>query len=134
VRISLHGGDCCGIKHIHNLGYYPHVGIASRRALPVNTSFGQKAVRSVNDMRHANKKADCDFYNLSAPVETYEKRFKRFVSFIKEHREHGIIEVTINIFSQKAWKPVLKEQGFKTVSSGNNSNTGNIIEIWHLVY
>jgi hypothetical protein len=133
VKISLHGGECCGIKHIHGLGRYPHVGIASRRALPVNTAFGQWSMRAINDMRYSNKKADCDFYNLSAPSETYEKRFKRFVKFIKEHRAQGTIEVVIN-YSQKVWIPILEEQGFKMVSSGKNSNTANTIEIWHLVY
>lgn len=139
MRISLHGGNCCGVKHIHELGQYPNTKVAARKGTKV-TSFGQKhsiygylLSSGMNDMRTSNSKKSCDFFNLAAPQETYAERLKRFVQFIKDNRPNGIIEVIINL-QQTKWKPILEELGFKSVSSGKNSNTGSTITIYHLVY
>lgn len=132
MRIGLHGGNCCGIKSISGLGYYPAERMAARKSIKM-TSFGQHWSSGSNDMIHYNPRGKCDFFNLAAPKETYEERFKRFVSFIKEHRSHHLIEVTTNIFQRK-WYPILEELGFKVVTKFNNSNTGSTIIVHHLVY
>jgi len=132
MRIGLHGGNSCGIKHIYGLSYYPDMTIAARKPRK-RTSFGQKPSNGSNDMMQGNPYGKEDFFCDKAPRETYRKRFDRFVKFIKNHRSHGIIEVTLNSIG-KAWVPILAEYGFKAVSSGKNSNTGSTITIYHLVY
>jgi len=134
MKIGLHGGNCRGIKVIHELGGYPDMyKIAARKATKM-TSFGQCPGPAVNDMRRSNPRGKYDFFNLAAPQETYRERLKRFLDFIKEHREHHIIEVVINANTQKAWVPILEKYGFKEVSKGTNSNTMNTIAVYHLVY
>lgn len=133
MRISLHGGNCCGIKHIHDLGRYPTVLKCAARKPRKMTSFGQSETSGTNDMIHRNVRGKCDFFNEAAPQELYEDRFDRFVKFIKDKRPNGIIEVVINP-SQKAWEPILKKHNFKKVSSGTNSNTYGTIIVYHLVY
>jgi hypothetical protein len=132
VKIGLHGGDCCGVKHIYGLGYYPNVMISARKG-SVMTSYGQGWSDGTNDMMHRNRKGKCDFFNLAAPKETYAERFNRFVQFIKDNRLHGIIEVILNP-TMKAWIPIIEDLGFKAVTLGKNSNTNLTITIYHLVY
>lgn len=132
MRISLHGGDCCGIKHIHGLGYYPDTPLAARKARKM-TSFGQHWNGGHNDMIHSNSRGKCDFFNEAAPKESRRERFKRFVEFIKSKRPHGIIETTLNAHGTQ-WKPIFAELGFKAVSSAKNSNTSSIITVYHLTY
>lgn len=133
MRISLHGGDCCGIKHIHGLGPHPDHGMLCARKARKMTSFGQKLMPAVNDMRSRNPRKNEDFFNEAAPQELPKDRFKRFVKFIKKHRAHGIIETVINT-NQKAWEPVFEKHGFKRVSFGQNSNSYQTIFVYHLVY
>jgi hypothetical protein len=132
MRISLHGGNCCGVKHIHDLGYYPSIPLAARKAIKM-TSFGQIPGVGTNDMMYRNSRGKCDFFNEAAPQESAKERFNRFVEFIKKNRPKGIIEVILNGM-QNAWIPILKEHGFEKVSSGKNSNTYSTIFIYHLVY
>lgn len=134
MKIGLHGGNCCGIKVISELGYYPFTMMAARKGSSTMTSFGQHPFSAgSNDMINYNKRGKCDFFNLAAPKESCEERFKRLVTFIKEHRKHHLIEVTTNVV-QKKWYPILEELGFKVVTKFNNSNTASQVTVHHLVY
>lgn len=133
MRISLHGGNCCGIKCINGLYYYPDLELAARKPIK-RTSFGQKYSSGVNDMIQSNPYGKYDFFNGAAPKETYTQRLDRFITFIKTYRSHHAIEIVLNKTSQKAWVPVLEERGFKLVTESKNSNTMNTIQIFHLVY
>jgi hypothetical protein len=97
MKILLHGGNCCGIKHICSLGFYPHTPLAARKPSK-RTSINQMPSSGTNDMRSyiSNRYRNEDFFCEKAPEETCEKRFGRFVNYIKEKRSHGIIEVVIN--------------------------------------
>jgi hypothetical protein len=132
LKISLHGGNCCGVKHIYKLGTGPAFTMCARKATKM-TSFGQSGGSASNDMMQSNKRGKLDFFNEAAPAETYEERFERFVKFIKIKRAKGIIEVVLNQ-NQSAWKPILEKHGFNLVTSGKNSNTGSTITIYHLVH
>lgn len=134
MKIILHGGNCCGMKHIYGLRTHPPGLTCARKGIPTRTSFGQSPWSGgSNDMMHSNKYGKCDFFNEEAPKESYEERLKRFIAFIKKHRSHGIIEVVLNV-TQTAWIPILKELDFKKVSWGKNSNTANKITVYHLVH
>lgn len=133
MRISLHGGDCCGIKHIHGLGYYPDTYLSARKKRKM-TSFGQQPYNNgINDMIHKNARGKSDFFNEAAPMETSEARFSRFVDFIKAKRPNGMIEIVLNTH-QMAWKPIITAMGFLSGPSGKNSNTAMVITAYHLVY
>lgn len=136
MMISLHGGICCGIKHIHNLGGYPEGNLAARDALPEDkTSFFPNALRSAStDMRSSDRaKSHLDFYNEAAPLEKGHERFSRMVAFMKEHRPHHMIEVVLS-GNQTAWHKYLKAHHFRKVSEFYNSNTGATLTVWHLTY
>jgi hypothetical protein len=134
MRILLHGGNCCGIKHICSLGFYPHTPLAARKPIK-RTSINQTPSSGTNDMRSSvsNRYRNEDFFCEKAPEETSEKRFERFVNYIKTNRSHGIIEVVIN-GAQHKWVPIFEQFDFKKVSSGKNSNTSTTITVFHLVY
>jgi hypothetical protein len=132
LKISLHAGNCCGVKHIWGLSYYPDITLCARKG-GGKTSFNDHWSDANNDMMHSNSNGKCDFFNEAAPKETYAERFSRLVEFIKDNRSHGIIEVVLNS-SQHMWKPILEKHGFKEVTSGKNGNTGHMITIYHLVH
>lgn len=140
MKILLHGGDCCGVKHICELGYYPTFKLAARKPIKM-TSFKQKQKGSPwtmsdghNDMRSRNPKKNCDFFNEAAPPEMAKNRLNRLVKFIKNNRQHGLIEIVLSMSTQKAWIPVIEELGFKKGAEGKNSNTGVTIAVYHLVH
>lgn len=134
MKIVLHGGDCCGIKHIHGLSYYPSEQVCARKARKRTSYLGNTYNNALNDMRSHNSNRNYDFFNEAAPKESYEKRFERLVKFVKDKRKHGIIEVVLSNSTQKAWIPIVLREGFKEVSRGTNSNTSVVIVIYHLVY
>ena len=135
MKIGLHGGDCCGVKHISGLFYSPNTVLCAREKLARGkTSFGvNKFGPANNDMRRKNDFSDADFFNEKALKETAGRRLTRMVKFIKKHRPHGVIEVVISSY-QCEWRPSLKRRGFKLVSEAVNSNTGSTIFVYHLVY
>lgn len=132
MHIKLHGGACCGIKHIHALGSDPHYQIVARKALdPTKTSFGRRGCTGVNDA-HADTYPE-DFFNEDAPKETYIDRFDRLLAFVKDNRPHGIVEVVL-VSCQDAWFPLIEERGFKLVTKAKNSNTSAMLHVFHLGY
>lgn len=134
LNLSFHGGECCGIKTIAGFGLY---GGDTQPALKSEeASNPDRYGRSVTSSTNA-------FYK-EAPSESTEERFKRYIEFCKEWRPQGCIEVALarspydscDSWSQiKLWEPLLFEHGFKvTVPEFLNSNSGNYVQIYHLVY
>lgn len=134
MRVQLHGGRCCGIKHIYGLESYPNMNIAARPALPEKKTSFRPYLGGHNDMR----KTFQDFFCEAAPKETYAERFKRIVAFIKAKRTTsfggGVIEVVVTNYQETRWKPIFEAEGFKLVSSFKNGNTGSQVRVWHLVH
>jgi hypothetical protein len=137
MKITLHGGDCCGVKHIRGLGVYPDMYLTARVAVSKGserTSIGHGITGATNDMRH--KQPDTqheDFFNEEAPKESYNRRLGRMIRFIKHHRSHGLIEIILNP-NQTAWHDKLRRRKFKLVTTFKNSNTGSTLTVWHLAY
>lgn len=138
MRILLHGGNCCGVKHITDLGSYPDVKLAARnKAIDGDTSFGAYSSwnGALNDMRSKHMgTADKDFFNEAAPKESYARRLSRFIAFLKEKRPHGIVEIVINEGQKIRWHNRLIRRGFKLVTEGQNSNTLHTLYVYHLSY
>jgi hypothetical protein len=132
VYIKLHGGACCGIKHIHSMGDGPDEVLSARLELTgTNTSYGRIATKGVNDA-HADTYPE-DFFYPSAPKETRLARLERILAFLKKERPNGIVEIVITT-SQHLWYSPLERLGFVRVTEAINSNTGNRIVVFHLAY
>lgn len=134
MYIKLHGGACCGIKHIHSMATQPSAIIDAREALTGDdTSFGRRFPNGVNDA-HADDYPE-DFFCAAAPEETYTARLDRLLAFIKGHRGNGGIVEIVLVSSQSVWFPLLEERGFKRVTPDNgvkNYNTSNHLHVFHL--
>jgi hypothetical protein len=132
MRIGLHGGMCCGIKHIFELGNSPD------NIVPAKTG-GDKKIYS--DVNYTYESSELNFFYKAAPEETYLKRFDRYLKFLEEERPAGIVEVslvtpgTVYTWTQAKWVPVITERGFKEVTPEGgvyNSNSGNKVRVFHL--
>lgn len=126
MYLVFHGGKCCGLKTIHTLGTDPKDNVS-----PVETH-----AKRDHDKNGDEVKSDLTFYHEGAPVETGVARLDRYIEFMKRVRPQNIIEICLAVssfWSQDKWFPILKERGFKEVTKGKNSNTGNMIHIFHLV-
>jgi hypothetical protein len=134
MMIGNHGGMCCGIKHIFELGSDPQMlisGISPRlNGAPPN-----------DDINYTYHSVGINFFKGSAPKETYEERFNRYLDYLRIHRPHGIVETSIitlmngGFFSQEKWLPIFDAAGFKEVTPEGgvyNSNSGNKVRVFHL--
>lgn len=125
MHLGYHGGHCCGIKTIRNLGVGP--------------DFIYSSSLFTGDDRHVDGttfSTSISFFKGTLPKETNDKRLVRLIYACEEKRKHGIIEVVVssnlNGFDQhERWKPVLEKLNFKLVNSCLNSNTGNTIFVYH---
>lgn len=131
LQLSNHGGMCCGIKSIWNFGNGP-----DSLTYP---EFAREAAPAVNnnDRYFDVSPQNVSFFTDAAPAETRVERLDRFIEFVKKRRPSHIIEAvlanTASEFWQKAWVPVLEERGFKEVTSALNSNSDNVVTVYHLV-
>lgn len=112
MYLLLHGGQCCGIKHIAGLGYFPY-----SRLDPLPKGFIA--------------------YERSAPSETYVERLDRYLQFLADENPGGIAEVVLADVEGDgkgqltSWPPILEERGFREVNCCFNSNSGNMIYVFH---
>lgn len=133
MRISFHGGMCCGIKHIFELGKCPTI---IREPLE-KIGNGKPCIY---DVTYDWCRQDERFFREEAPAETGDKRLDRYLEYLQEHRPGGIVEITLvtpgkGWWSQEAWVPVLVERGFVEVTPEGgvyNSNSGNKVRVFHL--
>ncbi len=122
MQAYIHGGKCCGIKHIHELGWNP------AEMLP-----RKKKTRPLKSEATSYMNSTRPFFCDAAPKETYEQRLDRILAFIKEKRPRGVIEIVLSDHQLIAWRFKIEERGFKRVTKAKNSNSGVNIHIYHLV-
>jgi hypothetical protein len=137
VRISFHGGLCCGIKHIHEVGCNPNGKIGPKPARKFEgPDFTHDKQMNPDQWGINVSSADNAFYG-EAPKETYLERLDRYLKFLDGWRPSGIVEIVLSdgdddCYNQvKAWEELLLERGFKAVNSCKNSNSGNTIWVYH---
>lgn len=120
MELYSHGGKCCGIKTIFLIGYDPE---SVWQAI-------ENAERKYADHNEAQQ-----WFNGKAPAETAAKRLKRFVEQVRVDRPGHIIEVvTATVCNQtEKWRPHLVALGFKEVTKALNSNSHQIVSIWHCI-
>ena len=122
-----HGGKCCGIKTIHELG----MDIVS-----MEPAIAKAAERNKDDVAY-NDPGQRSFFTDAAPHENREARLRRFVDFVAKWRPSHLIEINLNMsetwIGQRCWLPVLEDLGFKKVSEFKNSNSSYQVGVFHLI-
>ena len=145
MKITHHGGGCCGIKQICWLGSSPDelmYGFDAPKDLGAAEGYANA------DARGGNVESTRNIYWFSRPSETAEARFDAYLDFLRKHRPCSLVEVTIVPYEgsarfpddedeweecQQDWVPFLEERGFKCVARVANSNSGNHVHVYHLV-
>lgn len=120
MRLILHGGKCCGFKHIYDLGYYPTEMMPKKRKT--------KKLPSEDDQYLSSPKS---FFYESAPEESKGARLDRLLEFLDEKRPQGICEIILADWQLVGWRDFIKARGFKLVNKCKNSNSGCTIHIYH---
>lgn len=127
MRLVFHGGKCCGIKTIYDMGSNPQ-----KNVLPV-----YKKNRLDDDINGSHVSSDTDFFTDEAPRETHLQRLDRLIAFCDKYRPNGIIEITLAesqhyfVDQFNPWKHLLYRRRFKRVTSCYNSNSGNRVHVFH---
>ena len=115
MYLVAHGGHCCGIKTIFGFATNPADGVV--------------AMTSQQFKAHVPTSVAFD-----RPAETYAERFEAYIEYQMKMQHKGIIEVVLIDPQIKNWQPLLDKHGFKETFSGHNSNSGNIVHIFHKAY
>lgn len=140
MRIVPSNSGCCGVKYIRDFpGPYLLMSAISRCEY---NGYNDEGSTTEPDDPY-----EC-LYCGDAPKETALERFDRFVSFLKETRPSGCIEVylapvgvlpgecegcgcSVHCNQYNLWKPLLLERGWKELDTFINSNSDN--EVGHFV-
>lgn len=138
MDITFHGGACCGVKHIKNLGFSPSttIGVCYGEGRWKDEDYEEEG--PYDPTADGDSFESCDsFFADKRPEETYEQRLRAYVDYIAKWQPGCVVEVVITRsghYNQDAWKPVLKDIGFRSVTGPfKNSNSGVLLEIFHLV-
>jgi hypothetical protein len=137
MYITFHGGRCCGIKHIHNLGASPAF---FQPELKAQEREGNKPYDPTKEGDDWDASYKLNWFDEAAPQETSTDRLKRYLDFIKKYSPGCVVEIVLvssgPYYKQvDHWGPVLKSFGFREVGGQfENSNTGAFLQIYHLVF
>lgn len=111
----FHGGSCCGIRHIAGFPTSPDSFVSPRsRSEPANSSR-------------------C--YKRPLPKQTGKERFDVLMEHIRAGQRVGIVEVVLADMTLSkqytGWDEYIRKQGFVEIASSINSNTGNVVHVYH---
>ena len=132
LKISFHGGKCCGIRHIYGFTFWPFQKSFEPELL-ANDEF-ESSDRYGHDVHSAT-----NVFHKAAPAEPLYERLDRYIKFLREFRPGGVVEVCLakkkGDFDQIAMHEAeLFKHGFHLVTElPYNSNSKNVIRIYHLV-
>lgn len=116
IIFDPHGGECCGITHIHNIHSY-------------HFTNGDMESLKAKMLEHTKEFIDNNmgFYDPDFPEdggwEEPVERFNRLFEMVLTDRQ---------LYDQ-GWAKPLKDFGFKLVSSFRNDNSGNGCNVLHYV-
>jgi hypothetical protein len=124
--LQYHGGMCCGVAHINGFPY--------KEEDTQCPAFNAAAARRYNESGY--RVAHCDF-----PAESIDRRLDRLIYLREKDRRSGVIECILkeppegassHAYDQKAVNEErLLSRGFVLVKRIKNSNSGNMINIYH---
>jgi hypothetical protein len=101
---QAHGGDCCGMTHIHNFPYKP------------NAEVQKELDNIVESITEACAQEGCSCGCSAASP------------------GRGLVEIVLVDAQAKGWHSSLKKRGFRRVGRFLNSNSGNYCNIYHLAF
>lgn len=122
LRLSCHGGRCCGAKHLHEFPPNPEWNLSA-------TSAVGKTKGCVAQMNNPGK----FFYNITAPKESALSRLDRVLTWCKENQPGGMIEVILGEYQKTTWGNHLEQRGFIMGPKFKNSNTHRVLQVYWLV-
>jgi hypothetical protein len=125
MKLSFHGGNCCGIKHIHGLLNSPDYMVDERELDSLDPFFNEKYELPPN----GSKQTPC--YE-SRPRETAEERLRFYIDWLEKNRPFSLVEVTLAPYQKLEWHKTLLDIGFVEVTTFLNSNSGCHITVYHL--
>ena len=137
LKCVYHGGKCCGIKTIYGFGY----GDNAKKHMEDSLYETGDGTPEDYDKSGDEVSSDLPFFTEEAPEESTLDRLDRYLSFIEKWRPSGIVEITLaetmsNVDSYwnqvRIWEKDLLDRGFKEVNKHKNSNSGNIVHVYHL--
>lgn len=121
MRVSNHGGRCCGIKHIHGLPY---------KSTDMTYETNQKPVFHGPTVEQNNPGKL--FSPGPYPDETGEARLVRLLAYVDRLRPQHLVEIVLSPYQYgHDWPAVLGKHGFRFVSEFTNSNTGCKLKVYH---
>jgi hypothetical protein len=138
MKITFHGGNCCAVKHIKDMGSDPsEVLDALDNPKP---KFGSEP-----DRMGSSVSSDKNFFYGTAPKEKAWQRLDRYLEYLDKVRPNGVIEIILCDYSAylqydcgpspydqtKKWPRLLKKRGFVLVTDCFNSNSKNRVFIFH---
>lgn len=124
--LSTHGGHCCGMKQLW--GFTPNP-TQMCPALPA-------PAHGSADYNHQAMVLRRYLVNEGLPSESGHDRLKRYLDFILKQKGccvEAVIKLKAAYGDQAAWEPALVEAGFQKVQEFVNSNTMNVLGVYHLV-
>jgi hypothetical protein len=132
MKLVTHGGQCCGIKIIHTMGWSPS---DDYECPPLKKARSHPAFPGAGyDYNNPGKR----FFWDKAPAEHPLRRLDRYLAFCDRERPNGVVEIVLSYNEEDEeenqvpqWEPDLLTRGFKKVNECLNSNSGNYVCIYH---
>lgn len=122
MQLRLHGGMCCGIKHIEGFDTPPK---QNQPALNVNGYvYGASG-----QQKHPGE----EFFRGEAPQESSEDRLDRYLDFLRKNTPGCLVDICLTSWQTAYWDKELTKRGFKVVAKFTNSNTTANIVVYHLI-
>jgi len=79
-------------------------------------------------------RSDVNVYPHDLPAQTAQARLEMYLTWLAKFRPSGLVEATLVSYQWCNWHDTLTELGFKVVTEVYNSNSRNIIRVYHLTY
>ncbi len=142
LKMICHGGYCCGIRTIYGFGSRldaPQIGLTN--GLPTREDAIAAGYMSPDSPPNVWQPGSwlsgrSNGFGDTAPPETAEERFTRYIEYGRRIRPQGLTEVVIITSSwshvtQAVWIPVLEKLGLTKVTECHNSNSGNRLHVYY---
>lgn len=115
MDITSHGGECCGMTHIHSFWNETQEGVERLK----------RDLKSFLNIEYDNEDVQIDGFEAEEDPDDWGdmRPSKRKFSCI--------LEATLTDAQMMFWAPHMKEAGFKIVNRFLNSNSGNVVNVLH---
>ena len=126
MDVVTHGGKCCGIKTIRGFNWHPDYSVRGRDKRTLS--------HESPDLIGVSTNIGKSFHTPALPQETGRERLDRLIEYVRMKRPSHMIEAVLNNYQLPYWGQLLRERGFRMVTTYTNSNTQCRIFVFHLVF